>query len=167
MYLFLHLPPSTNTASELSLHSTMYLFLLLSDLENIDFGNLFTFHNVSISTLKALWEDVLLPSLHSTMYLFLLCGITYLILAKNLYIPQCIYFYHINLSELQQIINFTFHNVSISTYYGQYVSIRDNFLYIPQCIYFYLSENTMRFNSILSLHSTMYLFLRRDGAENY
>ncbi len=98
-----------------TLHSKMYLFLLVDDFCNPVYSILyipkciyfyqcgrdhnasdqssFTFQNVSIST-KIDWAGMLQQeTLHSKMYLFLLTDFLNTKMNKALYIPKCIYFY--------------------------------------------------------------------------
>ncbi len=120
-------------------------------------------------------------TLHSTMYLFLRRASLSCICLLSLYIPQCIYFYFLRIcyfcnnaslhstmylflrgcNEKKKLpLDFTFHNVSISTkarangcttrnptlHSTMYLFlpgricflIKGEYLYIPQCIYFYV-----------------------------
>ena len=157
MYLFLQNFFSRPVPNDHSLHSTMYLFLLMGKISKM-------------------YSDL---TLHSTMYLFLHHTCPTSINTSRLYIPQCIYFYTIYIPMRQVRAYFTFHNVSISTL-SEFHMCQFFLLYIPQCIYFYkkrfhrpVSWVHFTFHNVsisthlvycqdhifCTLHSTMYLFL--------
>ena len=158
----------------------MYLFLP-SKRHNLACLSVFTFHNVSIST-PTMVRNQLIKSLYipQCIYFYLVTNLDGTIKSK-LYIPQCIYFYAYSSQAYFTLFSFTFHNVSISTgavkngtlsinsFTFHNVSIStllatsrfrpSTCLYIPQCIYFY-SFQILCGRILLSLHSTMYLFLQ-------
>ncbi len=126
-------------------------------------------------------------TLHSTMYLFLhLAGMQKLIYFILLYIPQCIYFYHLLYSGGRFDFNalhstmylflpgrtLQWQSAFLSLHSTMYLFLPNfqpdlecflDFLYIPQCIYFYGISLKVCIISGGSLHSTMYLFLRVCG----
>ena len=121
MYLFLQNPAVLNKIGDCTLHSTMYLFLRIVQNHRQVVQHIFTFHNVSISTVSNCPFMRSHSSLHSTMYLFLPNTFQIDGNSTNLYIPQCIYFYISCRNRLNSFI----------------------ILYIPQCIYFYRKTSPM------------------------
>ncbi len=96
MYLFQHPGGAAPAQSGVDLHSTMYLFQ----------PNFF------------LNQNPVHHHLHSTMYLFQLAMSSYLdFWIDFIYIPLCIYFNYRKESRIPDCIKFTFHYVSISTYF--------------------------------------------------
>ena len=135
----------------------MYLFLLLCPSSSCT-CSIFTFHNVSISTITELHQEISVPTLHSTMYLFLLSWRieqlqSYLSLHSTMYL-----FLPMKERDIKAIINFTFHNVSISTVLSYYdVVDKDSFTFHNVSISTKFLLNKYRQDK--PLHSTMYLFL--------
>ena len=74
-----------------ALHSTMFLLKLICiPLRTVQRG-IFTFHNVSIKTIKRTRTAEDLTPLHSTMFLLKRLSSSLLIQFSSLYIPQCFY----------------------------------------------------------------------------
>ncbi len=124
----------------ISLHSTMYLFLLYFHISEKFQSYNFTFHNVSISTVSNCPFMRSHSSLHSTMYLFLPNTFQIDGNSTNLYIPQCIYFY---ISCRNRLNSFIILYIPQCIYFyppDRIFKYLVNNLYIPQCIYFYPSN---------------------------
>ena len=97
-------------------------------------------------------------NLHSTMYLFQLAMSSYLdFWIDFIYIPLCIYFNYRKESRIPDCIKFTFHYVSISTYF---LCLKYNITSLFTFHYVSISTVTVgaSFFIIDNLHSTMYLF---------
>ena len=99
---------------ETTLHSTMFLLILLTAGTKTVTVTCFTFHNVSINTKLAWAISIHKSPLHSTMFLLIhpAAGITF-----------------------EYSNYFTFHNVSINTTWQRSKKNRRTDLYIPQCFY--------------------------------
>ena len=173
--------PRPDKATILPLHSTMYLFLLITRNPRGRYHAHFTFHNVSISTSRidtlffissALHSTMYLflqnvvfgsrfcmEALHSTMYLFLHCPVGEIKGTSILYIPQCIYFY-VQL-PLKSPVQYNSLHSTMYLFLQKLLHCPINLL----CFTFHnVSISTMIANiltiCVLTLHSTMYLFLR-------
>ena len=120
----------------ITLHSTMYLFLLIS------------YNHMTVCV--CLYIPQCIYFYNKSQYIRLEAVI--------LYIPQCIYFYFIY-SLIQFLCSFfTFHNVSISTTLP--CSELNKHGTLHSTMYLFLHALALAsIGAILSLHSTMYLFL--------
>ncbi len=123
-----------------SLHSKMYLFLLESR-RAYGYGYVFTFQNVSISTIKRMNNS----------------GRGFYFTFQNVSIST-----RIPGEGILHHTAFTFQNVSISTGKATRKPRLCSFLYIPKCIYFYTHGYITGSQAATSLHSKMYLFLQGD-----
>ena len=137
MYLFLRLQTCLPDTISISLHSTMYLFLLNLKRDGCCMNGLYIPQCIYFYILLHILFFLPLSPLHSTMYLFLQGAEKRTRKTGLLYIPQCIYFYR--LRNLKMLIHvFPLHST-------MYLFLRKwknppaapKGLYIPQCIYFY------------------------------
>ena len=125
-------------------------------------------------------------TLHSTMYLFLRRASLSCICLLSLYIPQCIYFYFLRIcyfcnnaslhstmylflrgcNEKKKLpLDFTFHNVSISTKArANGCTTRNPTLHSTMYLFLRFHHQTKE-TVQMPLHSTMYLFLQEPPAD--
>ena len=116
MFLLLLIKRSCQTSCECNLHSTMFLLLLKSIILDMKVMNLFTFHNVSITTSFGEITTRRENNLHSTMFLLLQKYASIWKFCTGIYIPQCFYYYFIGIGREK----------------FEYL------IYIPQCFYYYV-----------------------------
>ena len=73
MYLLILLKPNDVLDDKLNLHSIMYLLIPREFLSSAEYGNIFTFHNVSINSPESFYRQQNMEIyLHSIMYLLIL-----------------------------------------------------------------------------------------------
>ena len=117
------------------LHSTMYLLKLPPRIRYLHYTFIFTFHYVSIKTMKILFFTLYLLHLHSTMYLLKLPAISKITSFYSVFT-----FHYVSIKTKTRLSVRSIQNYLHSTMYLlKPVTLRNNHflhtIYIPLCIY--------------------------------